>query len=99
MINKKQMKQKKAGTEKTACILNEIDQYNSISEFLEFIGSPTTKASYKSTLKEFFKFLHTTPDTYIIEDIRLLENSAMIKALDKYSKDLYAMWMAILSWW
>jgi hypothetical protein len=38
--------------------LNTIDQYKSIADFLEFIESRATKASYKSALKEFFTFLN-----------------------------------------
>ena len=95
MINTKQMQQEQVDKETTAYTLNEIDHYKSVNEFLEFIGSPATKASYKSALKEFFKFLNTTPDAYITEDIRLLENSAKIKALDKYSKDVLRFFMHI----
>jgi len=75
--------------------LNTIDQYKSIADFLEFIESRATKASYKSALKEFFTFLNTTPDAYITEDIRLLEKSAKIKSLDKYSKDILRFFMHI----
>jgi len=89
------MQQEKSDKETTAYTLNEIDHYTSVNEFLEFIGSPATKASYKSALKEFFKFLNTTPDDYITEDIRLLEKSAKIKSLDKYSRDILRFFMHI----
>ncbi|MHA1492328.1 MAG: tyrosine-type recombinase/integrase, partial [Promethearchaeota archaeon] len=52
------------------------------------IRSKSTKDSYKTHLKTYFKAINKSPEGYINVDIRKMENGERIDLLDKYQNDV-----------
>jgi len=64
---------------------------NSLEAFLKEcrkIRSNSSKLAYRSHLKLYFKAIKKTPNDYINQDIRKMENGERIDLLDKYQSDV-----------